>query len=770
MSQHSESFYPAEPWRLTETRYEPGQLSLSETLFAQGNGFLGLRGSFEEGADGEDSGSYLNGVYSAEPITYGEKAYGYARNNQRLVNLPNGRSIRLAIDGEWFSLGDGELLEYERSLDFRTGMLHRRLTWRSPGGKTVAIEIVRLVSLDNQHLCAIDYRVKAVDFSGRLYLVSGLDSQLAVTHEEHEDPRAGSRYDSGDIELLQRQCREQQLTLLQRVRSSGFRLAAGAVQRLYLDSGASAEVEHVRGEQSVEVRYAFDLAAGETATLSKFLGYFAYAPDSEAEDDQLLCELNLYLDSVAAQKFEFYARQQRAHLDQFWSVSDVEIRGDLSLQQGMRYNLLQLYQSLGRDGKTNIAAKGLSGDGYDGHYFWDTEIYILPFFLYTQPALARKLLEYRYSILDAARARAREMTFTKGALFPWRTIGGEECSAYYPAGTAQFHINADIAYAVKRYFEATGDTDFICNHGAEVVFESARVWMALGCYDNRQRFCLNTVTGPDEYTALVNNNFYTNLMAQTHLAYAVELYRRLPEISSETFSALVAKLQLSADEPQAWQGAADAMYLPYDEALGVHPQDDSFLHKEVWDFDSTPDEHYPLLLHYHPLTLYRHQVCKQADVVLALLLRSDLFDREQKKRNFDYYEAITTHDSTLSACIHSIIASEVGYRDKARDYFRQVARMDIDNHHNNTQYGVHTACMGGAWMCMVNGFAGLREKDGDLHFDPYLPADLEGYQFRLQFKGRLIEVNVDDEAVNFSLLSGAPLTLYLRGERLTLSA
>ena len=718
---------------------------------------------------GEDSGSYLNGVYSAEPITYGEKAYGYARNNQRLVSLPNGRSIGLTIDGERFSLAAGELLDYERALDFRSGILRRRLTWRSPKGKTVAIDMQRLVSLEDKHLCAIHYRVTALDFCGVVQLESGLDTQVAETFGEDDDPRAGSRLNGGDIEQLRQQGREEQLAVLQRLRSSGFRLASGAVHRLSLPTDTRAVVDHARGDAGVQVHYSFDLAQGQTACLSKYLGYFSEEPTSETSDDQLWRELSRYLDTVAAHPFEHYARQQCAHLDNFWASADVEIRGDVSLQQGMRYNLLQLYQSLGRDGKTNIAAKGLSGDGYDGHYFWDTEIYILPFFLYTQPALARKLLEYRHSILDAARARAREMAFAKGALFPWRTIGGEECSAYYPAGTAQYHINADIAYAVKRYFEATGDTAFMRDYGAEIVLESVRVWMELGCYDRDQRFCLNTVTGPDEYTALVNNNFYTNLMAQAHLTYAVEVYHWLSKSAPDAWTALCAKLQLSEDEPRQWQCAAQAMYLPYDEALGVHPQDDSFLAKQVWDFEQTPDDHYPLLLHYHPLTLYRHQVCKQADVVLGLLLRSDAFSREQKQRDFDYYEAITTHDSTLSACIHSIIASEVGYRDKAQDYFREVARMDLDNRHNNTQYGVHTACMGGAWMCMVNGFAGMRVEDGCLRFDPYLPAGLEGYKFRLQFDDRLIEVDVHGKGATFTLVSGAPLTLYLRGQALTIS-
>ncbi|BFM17509.1 glycosyl hydrolase family 65 protein [Maricurvus nonylphenolicus] len=779
MSQHIPSFYPADPWQLRETHYAPEQLPLSETLFALGNGYLGIRGDFEEAGLGSSSdaapssGTFLNGVYTSTPITYGEKAYGYATHNQCMVTAPNGKLIELRVDGERFCLDQGELLDYERTLDFRTGILQRKLTWRSPTGKTLAITIQRLVSLDHQHLSVIHYQVTPIDFSGCIQWLSGLDANLPSTPlEEGDDPRAGSGVSAGDIELLQRQGSEDQLLLLQHIHSSGFELASGATHRI--NAAGDIRVNHSSSNSGAQVEYSCNAAKGETVSLTKYLAYYSFATDNaeltKSNDDHLQ-DLRSHLDNVATKNFAAYASQQQKNLENFWSTADIEVRGDPSLQQGIRFNLFHLYQSLGRDGKTNIAAKGLSGDGYDGHYFWDTEIYILPFFLYTQPAMARKLLEYRHHILDAARQRARDLAIAKGALFPWRTIGGDECSAYYPAGTAQYHINADIAYAVQRYFDATGDAEFMREYGAEIVLESARLWIELGNYDYQDHFCINTVTGPDEYTALVNNNFYTNVMAKNHLAYAYEVHQWLAEESPETLQLLIDKLELSDDEPKAWQKASAQMFLPFDQTLGIHAQDDGFLDKKIWDFNNTPAENYPLLLHYHPLTIYRHQVCKQADVLLALFLHSDQFSQEQKQQDFDYYEAITTHDSTLSACIHSIIASEVGYTDKAQAYFQQVARMDLDNHHNNTQYGVHTACMGGAWMCMVNGFAGLRIEDEQLHFNPYLPPGMEGYTFRIQFKGSLIEVDVRSKAsddVDYTLISGAPLTIQHRDKEIHL--
>ena len=401
----------------------------------------------------------------------------------------------------------------------------------------------------------------------------------------------------------------------------------------------------------------------------------------------------------------------------------------------------------------------MTGEGYEGHYFWDTEIYSLPFFLYLKPEISRKLLEFRYNTLDKARERARTMGHQKGALYPWRTIAGEESSAYFPAGTAQYHINADIAYALKQYVEVTADDEFLVDYGAEILFETARLWSDLGDYiaakDNQ--FCINEVTGPDEYTALVNNNYYTNAMAQVNLEYAYQVAHKLKEEAAAEYQALKEKISLSEDEVQAWKEAADKMYLPYDEEREIHKQDDSFLEKEVWDFANTPAKDYPLLLNYHPLVIYRYQVSKQADLVLALFLLGDQFSLEEKKRDFDYYETVTTHDSSLSSCIHSIVAAEIGYYEQAYEYFMETARMDLDNYHNNSQHGVHTAAMAGTWMSVVNGFAGMRVYDGELSFAPYLPEEWDSYKFRITFQGRRIKVEVKEDEVTYSLVSGSEI-------------
>jgi alpha,alpha-trehalose phosphorylase len=532
--------------------------------------------------------------------------------------------------------------------------------------------------------------------------------------------------------------------------------------------GATNIIEHVVHGPRLETHFDFHLAQGESATLVKFGCYFS---SRDYPEDELAARARDALREARHIGFDALCAEQATYLADFWDQADVEIAGDDALQQGMRFNQFHLLQSVGRDGKTNIAAKGLTGEGYEGHYFWDTEIYILPFFLYSKPDVARKLLEYRYAGLPKARERARQMSHAKGALYPWRTIAGEECSAYYPAGTAQFHINADIAYSIKQYVEVSGDTAYLLQYGAEIVLETARIWIGIGGYapGDPDRFRINAVTGPDEYTAVVNNNYYTNLMAQLHLRYAVEVAERIMREDTKAFTRIATAIELDPHEIAEWRRAADCMHLPYDERLGIHPQDDSFLSKKVWDFAATPRTNYPLLLHYHPLVIYRHQVCKQADVVLALLLQGERFTLEEKRRDFDYYEKVTTHDSSLSSCIFSIIAAEVGYADKAYDYFMETARLDLDDTHGNTCHGVHTAAMAGTWLGVACGFGGMRAHGGTLRFSPSLPRQWSRYRFRVHVQGQLLQVLVAGDGVEYRLLQGERLEFTHRGQAVELT-
>lgn len=754
---------PTDPWRLVETHWDRDANLLRETLFALGNGHIGTRGSHDEawlgGADASLEGTYVNGFYDTEAIRYPENAYGFARVNEFMLNLPNPKGIDISVDGEHFNLASGEILAYERSLDFRDGVLRRSVDWRSPGGRRIKIVSKRLVSLARPSILAQEVTVTA-EAAVKVEFVSTIDH--AARHgEESFDPRLGSGASGRALSAVETVATPGRSRLVSNTRNSGLTLHMESLVDL---PGSSAEASVDDGRLSQ--RFSVDLAAGKAVTLTKFTSILT---SRDAPTEELAVRAAEALDDAAVAGMPALEAEQRARLAAFWDKADIEIEGDDTLSQGLHFNLYHLYQSIGRDGHTNIAAKGLTGEGYEGHSFWDTEIYVLPVFLRTLPDLARAVLTHRIGYLDKARARARDLGHAKGALYPWRTITGEECSAYFPAGTAQYHINADIAFAIKQYVEATGDRSLLMEGGAELVFETARVWADLA-HDVDGAYHIDEVTGPDEYTALVNNNFYTNVMAKTHLAFAAEVAAWLAAEAPAERAALFARLDLDAGEVAHWSEVAQAMRLPYDEALGIHAQDDAFLKRKRWDFAGTPAENYPLLLHYHPLVIYRHQVCKQADVILALFLRGDLFGKAVKRRDFDYYEAVTTHDSSLSTCIHSIIAAEVGLGARAYDFFMDTARMDLDNSHGNTFHGVHTAAMGGAWMSVVHGFAGLRAVNGTLNFAPTLPAAWSRYRFRLVDQGRTIEVTVSADEVVFRLIDGSAIRLFHRGEPVELNA
>ncbi len=751
-----------EPWSISESAFNMAQNPLHETLFTLGNGQIGVRGAHEEGdiwPGTLQNDVFINGFFESEPIVYPEAAYGFAKNNQFIVRVPNTTGITFSIGDEQFHPSLGQISHYQRRVDFKTGVLSRSFIWSAPSGKSVLIENQRLVSFSHSAVIAQRYSVTPLNFEGVIEFESSI-SNLPRAHLAGDDPRVGASL-SGQLSFVSHHTIERGAAFVHRTQHSDLSVASTITHDL-------TPSQSTHDEQVSRHVFSTELKRNQPYVLVKYAAYSTNQNSPSVPTDNLLSHAQAALSEAAQIGFDTLVTLQTEYLSTFWRNADIEIGGDEALQQGMRFSAFHLLQSAGRDGKTNIAAKGLTGAGYDGHYFWDTEIYMLPFFTHTHPSTARKLLEYRANTLDTARARAREMAHKQGALYPWRTITGPECSSYFPAGTAQYHINADIAYATALYTRVTGDQSFLLESGAEMVFETARIWPDFGAFDKNGAFGIYSVTGPDEYTAIVNNNVFTNVMARQHLRFALETANWLAIEHPAFFSALQTKINLSSDELSLWQRIVDNMTVLYDESLGIHPQDEAFLSKPVWDFAHTPAENYPLLLHYHPLVIYRHQVCKQADVLLALLLLSSEFSAADKKRDFDYYEAITTHDSSLSSCIFSIMASEVGYADKAYDYFMQTARLDLDNLHHNTQHGVHEAALAGTWMSVVYGFAGMRSDAQVTHFAPKLPKNWTHYQFQVQIQGCLLQVRVNHEAVVYQLLEGASLKIMHQNSELNI--
>ncbi len=511
-----------------------------------------------------------------------------------------------------------------------------------------------------------------------------------------------------------------------------------------------------------------DARRGDTVTLTKYVAYHSsdQVPDASGDVsiEELAARCRSTLDAAEAAGWQRALAEQQACLDRFWARTDIAVDGDDAAQQAIRWNLFQMAQASAQIGRRGIAAKAVTAAGYDGHYFWDTEVYVVPLLAYTNPDVARDLLHFRHLTLPLARQRAIEMS-QRGALYPWRTINGEEASAYYPAGTAQYHIDADVAYAIERYVTATGDTEFLRGEGAEILVELARLFADLGFYDQAEPsvFHIHGVTGPDEYTAVVDDNLYTNVMARFTLRFAADVVTRLRSVDADAHRSLVAATGLADDETAEWTRAADAMCLLYDNELGINPQDDAFLGHEAWDWEGTPDDKYPLLLNFHPLVIYRHQVLKQADVVLAMFLRGDEFAPDVQRRNFDYYDPISTGDSSLSACVQSIMAAEVGHDDLAMHYFRESLYLDIADTHGNTVDGAHIANVGGVWACLVHGFAGVRDSGTHVRIAPRLPAGWQAMRFALHRRGGDIVIAVDTVGATVTVESGEPVPILVDG-------
>lgn len=756
--------YPAEAWRVSETHFMEKEYKLNETIFSLGNGYLGVRGGFEEGFSGSQmNGTYINGFYEEYPFDYPDFIYANPINDQFMVNVADAKVIQITIDGDPFCLTTGTIEKYNRTLNMQTGCMERSIRWKSPKGKAIEILFQRLASFENPHVYVIQCSIRflqGADFS----MYSGVFAGGPVLADQDNTLFSREKLNQR-MQIVHKDASGLCLQVQQKCKISG--LAAACVVEHAVE-GIVGDPEAIIRKDAVGFSWKGEVKSGDKICLTK---YIAYATSRDDDEKAILQNSRQFASQARHTGWEKLAQAQQTYLDHYWQKADVEIEGDPALQQGVRFNTFHLLQSVGRDGKTNIAAKGLTGEGYSGHTFWDSEGFAVPFFLYHSPQIARALLEYRYFTLEGARTRAKQMSHTRGALYPWRTINGDECSSYYPAGTAQYHINADIAIAIKKYFTATGDLSFMVDMGAEIVFETARIWAETGWFAPSKggKYSIPCVTGPDEYTVLVDNNAYTNYMAREHLHFAIEVFRLLEKENPEKINLLKSRINLGVDELDLWQKIADNMYLPYDAEMKIIPQDDGFMAKQDWPFARTPKEEYPLQWHHHMLIIYRHRVCKQADTVLAEFVLSDHFSLDQKKRDFDFYEPITVHDSSLSACIFSIMANEVGYPEKAYEYFIQTARLDLDNCQRNSELGIHMANMAGTWMCVINGFAGMRTTGGKLLFQPRLPRQWSGLTFKLNWQGAVLKIHVTSETTTYTLISGDELKFMHFGEQVKLA-
>ncbi|MBE5827585.1 MAG: glycoside hydrolase family 65 protein [Butyrivibrio sp.] len=737
--------------------YNPKTLKLNETLFSNANGYIGVRGTLEEGVPADFPtmrGMYLAGVYETIPMKQAESLCNLIEQKQTMLNVADTQSIDLYICGERFDMGTGELISNRRILDMDNGFTSREVLWKSPLGNTVKIVTKRMAHLAVPQLFTIEYSVTSMDFDGEIVFDSWHIANV-TNYSDPTDPRLAAESPS----YLTVTCAEaigDSTLCVSKTGVSDISIAS-ATSNILLGEDDHIGVYDNTDDKRICSYIKAHISEGQEIRLVKF-STFSDSLKSDDPGKDALAVLQDALEEVKADGsgLALLYNKQTEILKQFWDQSAVEIMGDEDLDLAMSFNMYQLFCSAPRIPGYSMAAKGLTGEGYEGHYFWDTEMYALPFFALTDAKLAENILHFRYRTLDKARENAGLLGHKKGALYPWRTITGEECSGYFPSGTAAYHINGAVSYAIVQYFLATADEEFILREGAEMLIEISRLWLDTGNYDRKGRFVINEVTGPDEYTCMVDNNFYTNCAAAHGMNWTIKLLEKFadtPEIIS-----LKQRLALTDKEISEISKAAASIYLPYDEELGINPQDDSFLQKPIWDLASTPKEEFPLLLHYHPLHLYRYQVCKQADTVLAHFLFPDSADAITQEKSFRYYEKITTHDSSLSTCVFSMQASRLGLYDEAAAYFGDSAKLDLLNLHGNSSDGVHTANMGGSYMAFIYGFGGIRIDEEGLFINPFLPGMIKGYSFKFKYQGRLISVTVSKNEAVVELVSGQELS------------
>ena len=744
----SDSGYAVEPWSVTERGLDLDALARSEAVFALSNGHVGMRANLDEGDPHGLPGTYLNSVYELRPLPYAEAGYGYPESGQTVLNVTNGKLIRLLVDDEPFDVRYGHLEVHDRTLDLRAGTLSRLVQWRSPANDRVKVRSTRLVSLTQRAVAAIAYEVEAVDASLRIVL----QSELVANEElppQSKDPRAAAALEN-PLVGEEHVANGTKAVMVHRTRNSGLRIAAG-MQHM-IDGPEGTDVELTSSPDVCRLTVATRLKPGQTLRIVKFL---AYGWSSQRTRPALHDQVVAALAGAKLTGWEGLVAEQRAYLDEYWAGADVELDGDAEVQQAIRFGLFHLLQAAARAEQRPIPAKGLTGTGYDGHTFWDTETFVLPALTYTHPESVADALRWRQLILPDAIHRARELNLN-GAAFPWRTLRGRESSGYWPAGTAAFHVNAGIAAAVVRYLDANEDDEFDREVAVELLVQTARLWRSLGHHDTDGRFRIDGVTGPDEYSAIADNNVFTNLMAARNMRAAADACARQRARAEE--------LDVTTEEMASWRDAAAAVVIPYDERLGVHPQSERFTEHARWDFDGTKSDQYPLLLHFPYFDLYRKQVVKQADLVMALHLCSEAFTYEQKLRDFAYYEAITVRDSSLSACTQAVVAAQLGHLDLAHDYLGEAALVDLGDLAHNTKDGIHLASLAGAWQALVEGFGGMHARDKHLAFAPRLPSSLGRLAFRVRYRGRRISVTVRNSTATYELLDGPPLTITHHGE------
>ncbi|MBU5347595.1 glycoside hydrolase family 65 protein [Paenibacillus lautus] len=744
-------------WSIIEEGFDPHTHEISESIFSIGNGFMGQRANFEESYSGSSlQGSYMAGVYYPDKTRVGWWKNGYPEYFAKVLNSTNWIGIGIEINGTPLDLAKCTVKDFVRELNMKEGFLSRSFIAVMENGKELKVEAVRFVSIVRHEIGAIRYAVTPLNFAGELTVTPYLDGDV-----KNKD----SNYDEKFWLEVFKEAAQGSAALTVKTKKLDFHVTSVMSYSIHKnDAKLDLQAELVEKEKYAANRVNVSVSEGEAITIYK---YVANVTSRNHGFGELVDAARAVLEPAVETGFELLLKEQADAWGDKWKESDIVIEGDVAAQQAIRFNIFQLNQTYsGEDDRLNIGPKGFTGEKYGGSTYWDTEAYCLPFYLSTADAsISRNLLIYRYKHLEKAKENAKKLGFTKGALYPMVTMNGEECHNEWEITFEEIHRNGAIAYAIYNYVNYTGDFSYLGQYGLEVLVEISRFWEERVNYvPAKDQYMMLGVTGPNEYENNVNNNWYTNRIASWTMEYTLDVLEYLKENENSRYAELTAKLGLQDVETTKWQDIISKMYYPVDEELGVFLQQDGFLNKELVPVKELDPAHLPLNQNWSWDRILRSVYIKQADVLQGLFFLGDQYDLATKKRNFDFYEPFTVHESSLSPCVHSILACELGYQEKAYEMYLRTARLDLDNYNNDTEDGCHTTSMAGTWMSVVHGFGGLRVKDGVLHLNPFIPGHWSSFSFKVMFRGSRLKVNVKGKETIIVNETDTPAVLNVNGK------
>lgn len=749
MGKFADRYLKVCPWEVVEEDFKPEYGRVSESIFSLGNEYMGVRGYFEEGYSGDRLlGNYLNGVYE-ERITE-KSAYKSISNRATfMVNAVDWLYTRIKLDGEELDVAKSRIKEFQRKLDMRTGLLTRRFTWSTGTGKEIKVEFARFLSMKTPELGCQRVSFEPVNFSGNIDIKLGLD--FSPIHESMQRSLWHS---------VKKENREGITASLGRTETSGQMVYAG----FKIACGQPLKCSYFENEKLNGLEFSLELTAGKKASFDRLAVVHA-EKNSGAEAEKVWSDGTELAKAHCSRGFDEAGAENAEYWEKIWDTFDISIEGDAHNQQGIRYCIFQMHQTYhGGDPSLNIGAKGLTGEAYSGHAFWDTETYCLPFYLFNNPKAARNLLEYRYNTLPKAMERARELD-CEGACYPIATLDGTESCTLWQHASLQFQPSTAVAYGIWHYVKITGDEDFLYEKGLEMLVQISRFLATRGQWSPRTgKFGYYCVMGPDEFQMMVNNNCYTNYMAKKTFEYTVEVLAGIKRGRPQIYSEIADRLQLKEAEVENWSAIAEHMRIPMEESTGIYEQHEGYFDLPHVDIKSIPVEDFPLYHNWSYDRIYRNDMIKQPDVLMFMFLHNQEFSRRAKKVNYEFYEPRCIHESSLSPSIHSVFASELGRHGEAFDFFGFATRMDLDNYNRNTREGLHTTSIAAAWVNIVYGFGGMRS-DGDmLMFNPSIPGAWQSYSFRAMYRGAVLAVNVTKETVMFKTINDIETDIKIYGK------